>query len=90
MKVKKLVVYLMAGFWIMLYICLERRYSLAMRCIRAIGFSLIVLIPTGYNQSTSYRTHAIGFGVGVVAAIVYFLARKARFRASEVVETDWE
>jgi rhomboid protease GluP len=84
------VVYLMAGFWIMLYICLERRFSLAMRFIRAIGFSLIVLIPTEYNPTTSYRTHFIGLGVGVIVATVYFLANKTRFRELEIVETDWE
>jgi rhomboid protease GluP len=84
------VVYLMAAFWLTLYVCLERRYSVGKRTFRATGFLLIVLIPAGYDAAISYRTHAIGFGAGVVLAIPYFLANKNRFRRSEVVETDWE
>jgi len=84
------VVYFLAAFWLTLYICLERRFSVSRRLLRATGFLLIVLIPTGYNPTTSYRTHAIGFGVGVVVAIFYFFANKKRFRSAEVVEVDWE
>lgn len=80
------VVYLMAAFWLTLYVCLERRYSIGKRILRAMGFLLIVLIPTSYSPQTSYRTHAIGFGIGVLIAVVYFLANKNRFRFAEEVE----
>jgi len=84
------VVYLMAAFWLTLYVCLERRYSVGMRIVRAMGFLLIVLIPTSYSPQTSYRTHAIGFGVGVLVAALYFLANKDRFRFAEEVEINWD
>jgi rhomboid protease GluP len=79
-------IYLMAGFWLTLYICLERRYSLGKRILRSVGFLIIVLIPTSYNPQTSYRAHAIGFGVGVLVAVVYFLFNKDRFRFAEEVD----
>jgi rhomboid protease GluP len=82
------VIYLMAAFWLALYVCLERRFSVGKRIVRVLGFLLIVLIPAGYDPQTSYRTHAIGFGVGIILAVLYFLANKNRLRRAEVVEID--
>ena len=84
------VIYLMAAFWLTLYVGLERRFSVGKRILRVTGLILIMLIPTGFNPITSYRTHAIGFGVGVLIAILYFLTNKDRFRREEAVEIDWE
>jgi len=84
------VVYLMSGFWLTLYVCLERRFSPGKRIFRACGVLLVVLLPTNYSPDISYRTHAIGFIVGVVLAILYFFPNKARFRSEEVVAEDWE
>ena len=82
------VIYLMAAFWLTMYICLERRYSIGKRILRATGFLLVVLIPTSFSTEISYRTHAIGFGVGVIAAVFYFLLNKDRFRREEEMEID--
>jgi len=84
------VVYLMASFWLTMYVCIERRFSVSRRFLRAGGLVLIALIPTEYTPGTSHRTHLIGFTVGVIAALLYFFFHKNRFRRSEVVETDWE
>ena len=82
------VVYLMAAFWLTLYICLERRFSIAKRIIRAMGFMLIVLVPTSFSPEVSYRAHAIGFGMGILIAVPYFLWNKARFRQAEIIEIE--
>lgn len=84
------VVYLMAAFWLTMYVCIERRFSISRRFLRAGGLVLIALVPTAYRPDTSYRTHAIGFSVGIIAALLYFFFNKNRFRQTEVVETDWE
>ena len=76
---------LMAGFWLALYLVLERRSSLGKRLIRAVGFGVIVLVPTAFEPAVSYRTHLIGFVVGLVMAIAYFLRHKQRLRAAERV-----
>ena len=79
------VVYLMAGFWLALYLMLERRVRIGKRLVRALGFGVIVLVPTAFEPAVSYRTHLIGFLVGIAFAIAYFAKHKERFRAAERV-----
>ena len=80
------VTYLMAGFWLTLYLFVERRFSPGKRLLRSIGFSLIVLMPTVFEPTVSYRTHALGFGVGVLLGLVYFHYKKESLRRAERVE----
>lgn len=82
------VVYLMAGFWLTMYLCIERGFSPGKRLFRAIGFALIVLAPTVWDASVSYRTHAIGFAAGVVFGVVYFVKKKDALRKAERIEWD--
>ena len=79
------VVYLLAGFWLALYLMLERRISIGKRIIRAVGFGIIVLVPTAFEPAVSYRTHFIGLLIGIACAIAYFAKHKERFRAAERV-----
>jgi rhomboid protease GluP len=81
-------VYAMAGFWLVLYLLLERRLSFAKRLVRSTGFALVVLAPTAFEPLVSYRAHAIGFGLGVLSGAGYFLERKQVFREAERIE--WE
>jgi membrane associated rhomboid family serine protease len=82
------VVYLMAGFWLTMYLGIERRLTPARRLFRAVGFALIVLVPTVWDPSVSYRTHGIGFAVGAVFGVIYFVKRKDALRRAERAEWD--
>lgn len=82
------IVYFMAAFWLTLYVCLERGFSIGKRLLRASGFLIIVLIPTSFSPEISYRTHAIGIGVGILAALPYFFINRERFRQAEEIETE--
>ena len=82
------VVYLMAGFWLTLYVLVQRTRSLPKRLMHAIGIGLIVLVPTNLSPEVSYRTHFIGCAIGVMAAIGYFQARKETIRSMETVEIE--
>jgi len=82
------VVYWMAGFWLSLYLLLERRVTLGKRMVRAVGFAIVVFIPTTLEPRVSYRTHAIGFGLGVAFGLAYFAARKRTLRAAERLEME--
>ena len=62
------VVYCMAGFWLTLFVLIERRYSIPNRLMRSIGFFLIVFVPSTFEPTVSYRAHAIGFGCGILSA----------------------
>jgi rhomboid protease GluP len=82
------VTYLMAGFWLTLYLFVERRFTPARRLLRALGFSLLVLMPTVVEPAVSYRTHALGLGVGVTLGVAYFYFNKDRLRSAERLEIE--
>ena len=82
------VVYLMAGFWLTLYVLIERTRSISRRLLHAVGVGLVVLIPTNLSPEVSYRTHAIGCGIGILAAVGYFQFRKRKIRSCEVFEME--
>jgi rhomboid protease GluP len=84
------VTYLMAGFWLTLYLFVERRFTPAKRLLRAAGFGVIVLMPAVVEPAVSYRTHALGLGVGVALGVAYFYFNKGRLRAAERLENEWD
>ena len=79
----------MAGFWLTLYLLVERRIPLKKRVVRAVGFGLIVLVPTAVEPAISYRTHLIGFVVGFSFALAYFTKQKDALRAKERIEYEY-
>jgi rhomboid protease GluP len=81
-------VYAMAGFWLVLYLLVERRLRPAKRVLRATGFALVVLAPTVLEPRVSYRAHAIGFVLGTLVGAAFFALRRERIREAERVE--WE
>ena len=78
-------VYLMAAFWLTLFVTAERRFSIFQRLLRSAGFGLVMLVSSSFDPSISYRTHYIGFVAGVIFGIVYFFVARDRIRAAEVV-----
>jgi rhomboid protease GluP len=83
-------VYLMAGFWLTMYVSVERRLTLPRRLLHAIGVALIVFVPTSFQERVSYRSHAIGFAIGVLFALLCFQVRKKRIRSEETLEIEPE
>jgi len=81
-------VYLMAGFWLVMYVLVERRHKVNRRLLHAVGVALIVFLPTSLQEGISYRTHAIGFGLGTCLAVACFLWRKERIRSEEIIERE--
>ena len=83
-------VYWMAGFWLSMYLFVERSLSPGKRLMRAVAIGLVVLLPSTIEVNVGYRAHAIGFGLGVISAFLYFRWNRKRIRAAEVVEVEWE
>jgi rhomboid protease GluP len=79
-------VYLMAGFWLTMFVTTERRFSIFQRFARSIGFGLIMLLSSSFDPTISYRTHYIGFVTGVIFGTVYFLRIRDKIRAAEVID----
>ena len=76
-------VYWMAGFWLTIFLLVERRYSLYNRILRVFGFAMITLVPTTFDPAVSYRAHTLGFVFGILFAIFYFVVKKEFFRKAE-------
>jgi len=81
-------VYALAGAYLTLFTLVERRLGIVNRLIRAVGFFLVVLLPTSIRPEVSYRAHAIGLFLGVCLALAYYLARRDSIRAAE--HWEWE
>lgn len=64
-------VYLLAGLWFTMFVLVESHRPISARLIRAIGVALVILFPTTFEPEVSYRTHAIGFVVGILFAVPY-------------------
>lgn len=80
------VVYYLWGFWLMLYLFIQRQLSIQARLIRVIGVFLILLIPTNYVPNTSYSAHYIGFLLGLIVGLIYYLIFKNKILRSERFE----
>lgn len=80
--------HVMGGFWLTVYILVERSLSLKKRVLRSLGVALILFLPSAVQPQISYRTHAIGLVLGIVAAAVFFHRYKRRIRAAEVLEIE--
>ncbi len=83
-------IYGMAGFWLMMYMLVERRLSFGRRTLHGVGVGLVLLVPAALDQSVSYRSHGIGLGLGVVFALAYFACHRERIRSEEVRELEPE
>ena len=83
------VVYLMAAYWLTLFVLIERRYSILQRLLRSIGFALVMLLSSTFDPAISYRTHFIGLVAGVLFALIYFFFSREKIRAAEILEEDF-
>jgi hypothetical protein len=81
-------IYWMAAFWLTIYLLVERSVGAGTRWLRAVCLGALVLLPSTFEANISYRSHAIGFGLGIVSALVYFLRKRESIRAVEIVELE--
>jgi rhomboid protease GluP len=81
-------VYWMAGFWLSMYLLVERSVGPGKRVLRVVCLALLVLLPSTFEANVSYRSHAIGLGLGVLSALVYFQRNRESIRTAEVVEPE--
>lgn len=82
------VVYWLAGFWLVLFFLIERQRSWSSRILRVGGVGLLILFPSEFQPQVSYRAHAWGLALGVVAGLIYFLVKRRWIQAFEVVEVE--
>ncbi len=76
-------VYLLGGFWLILYMFIQKQHSLSKRIVRTIGMALMVFFPTSFEATTSYRTHFIGFLLGCLWGLIYYFLNKKWIKKEE-------
>lgn len=82
------VIYLMGGTWLTLFFLLSRQKELHQRILRTVGVALVLFMPTeAFDPSVSYRTHFVGFVIGVIFGVQHFLRNRPIFKTAERVET---
>lgn len=77
------VVFCLWGFWLILYFFIETQKSVMGRILRIGAVFLVLLVPSSYDPQTSYRAHYIGFCVGVVFGLIYYLLNSYSIKSFE-------
>lgn len=81
------VVFWLGGAWLTLYVLLDRSRSLAQRWIRGIGVGLMLFLPAeAFDPSISYQSHAVGFFLGSLWGVAFFVWKKRELRSAELYE----
>ena len=78
----------MGGAWLALYFLINTKLSRVQRFLRSCGVALILFAPSeAFDPKISYRTHMIGFAIGVMCGIIYYYWRKKEFLRAERRQT---
>jgi membrane associated rhomboid family serine protease len=78
------VIYFMAAFWMTMFIFLERHMTVSRRIIITTGVSLVLFFPEAFKKNVSYLAHGLGFGLGIILAIIFFKLRREALQSHEV------
>ena len=74
--------------WLTLFLFVERNQSIENRVVRAVGFALVMLIPSQIKPEISYRTHTIGLLWGVVWGVLYYLKNRRWLHSREIIRLE--
>ena len=78
----------MGGVWLVLYFMLNTKATVTQRALRSFGVALMLFAPSeAFDPKISYRTHLIGFVIGLICGALYYYWRKSEFKSAEVRET---
>jgi len=81
------VVHYLWGFWLVLYIFIQRHVPLNRRLMKVTAVGIFVLAPTEFKPQVSYYAHAVGLALGILTAIPYYILNRKKFRSYEEWET---
>tara|TARA_R110002072_G_scaffold64203_4_gene159664 strand:+ start:108215 stop:108925 length:711 start_codon:yes stop_codon:yes gene_type:complete len=77
------VVHWLWGFWLVLYIAIQRNIPLQRRIMKVMVVGLVVLLPTEFNAQTSYYAHGVGLALGLITGLVYFFFNAKKIYSHE-------
>jgi Uncharacterized membrane protein (homolog of Drosophila rhomboid) len=81
------VVYWMGGFWLVLYLMLDKQRTYLQRSLRSMGVALGVFMPAAaFDPQISYQAHLWGFAIGILSGLVFYYFKRRTFARAVVVE----
>jgi len=81
------IVYYLWGFWLILYLFIQRHIPLSRRFMKIAAIFLALLVPTSFAANISYLAHGIGFILGLLTGLLYFIVnRKFIFSLEKKIE----
>jgi rhomboid protease GluP len=80
------VVYYLWGFWLVLYIFIQRHVSLNRRFMKVTAVGIFVLAPAEFKPQVSYYAHAVGLVLGVISGFAYYLKNRSKYHSYEIWE----
>ncbi|MCB0364707.1 MAG: rhomboid family intramembrane serine protease [Bdellovibrionaceae bacterium] len=83
------VVYWLAGFWLVLFLLIERQRSWPRRLLRVAGVGLLILFPSEFQPNVSYLAHSWGLILGVLSGVIFFVLRFKWIRSFEVFDIEY-
>jgi len=76
-------VFVLGGFWLVLYLLIQRQYPYWQRVLRTLGIGLVLFFPSTFKAEVSYRTHIFGGILGALFGFFYFYLNKKNIRSHE-------
>lgn len=80
-------VYWMGAAWLTLHFFLDLRGKTIQRVLRAIGVAVVLFVPETIQANISYRSHFVGFVLGLLFGLGYYYFHRKKFRAADRFET---
>lgn len=84
------VVHFLWGFWLVLYLFIQRHLKLSRRIMKITIVGMVVLIPSEFHANVSYLAHFVGLASGIVLGLFWWVMRKSYFQAFEKYEVKTE
>jgi rhomboid protease GluP len=80
------VVHYLWGFWLVLYIFIQKHIPLGRRFMKATAVGIFILVPTEFKPQVSYYAHGVGLALGVLCGFIYYLVNYKKISSFEVWE----
>ena len=80
------VVYFLWGFWLVLYILIQKDVSINRRFMKVTAVGIFILAPSSYKANVSYLAHGVGLILGLASGFFYYFIKRSEIIAAE----QWE
>ncbi len=78
------VVYWMGAIWLTLFVLIDTRKSIKKRIAIAVLLTAVLFAPETYKPEISYLSHLIGYGLGIITGVSYYMLNRKTFQNAEV------